>query len=514
MPCAAAYEGLHGYARPMSETEVELKVHIPPERSAGVRAAMTPNVTATASGPSRMRLQAHYFDTPEGTLATARMSLRLRKEGRRWVQTLKAPGDSPVRRLEHEVELTAPGAPGVPALDTARHRGSDAGRALDRVHKHGDGQLALVARYGTDVWRRRLWVDTAGGQVEIAFDEGRIIAGTHDMPVCEIEFELKSGPLAALFEVARTWRAAHGLWLGKVSKAERGECLAKGSPDLPPVKAGMPCVDANMGGETLLRAIVANCLEQMLGNASEIASAHFGPDHVHQLRIGIRRLRTVLRELKACSVAVDPGWEAPLVRAFRDRDTAAGAVQPRLRAAGAPWVDFPAPVVDEIPDPVQTVRADEFQATLLALLEFTLTAAADDASAGVADVRGFAARRLRKLHRQGADDGKRFEGLDEASQHRVRKRLKRLRYLSECLAPLFGARDVERYLKRLRPAQEALGAHNDAQVALGLYRQAAECDPKAWFAVGWLQAQQQGESAAACRQALKQVAVARRFWKT
>ena len=503
----------------MSATELELKFHIPPERLAGVRASMTPQATATASGPPRMRLQAHYFDTSDGALAAARLSLRLRKEGRRWVQTLKAPGDSAVRRLEHEVELTAPGARGVPALDTARHRGSAAGRALDRVRKRGGGRLALVARYGTDVWRRRLSVDAAGGQVEIAFDEGRIVAGERDAPLYEIEFELKSGLPAALFEVARGWRAAHGLCLATVSKAERGEHLANGSPDIPPLKAGTPRVDAGMDREALLRAIVASCLEQTLGNAGEIACGRFGPDHVHQLRIGIRRLRTVLRELEACSAAVDPQWQAPLVRAFRalgeyrDRDTAAGAVQPRLRAAGAPLVDFPPAAADEIPDPVRTVRADDFQATLLALLEFTLTAAPDGATAGGEDVRDLVARRLRKLHRRVVDDGKRFEGLDEASQHRVRKRLKRLRYLAECVAPLFGARDVERYLKHLRPAQEALGAHNDAHVALGLYRRAAERDPRAWFAVGWLQARQQGESAAECRRTLERVATARRFWK-
>jgi len=121
-------------------------------------------------------------------------------------------------------------------------------------------------------------------------------------------------------------------------------------------------------------------------------------------------------------------------------------------------------------------------------------------------------RRLRKLHREVVRDGRRFEALDEALQHRVRKRLKRLRYLAECVAPLFGEHAVERYLKHLRPAQDALGAHNDAHVALALYRQATERDPKAWFAVGWLQSQQ-GASAAVCRRALKEVAGAPKFWK-
>ena len=496
----------------MSETELELKFDIPAERLAGVRAAM-------ASAAPRMRLQARYFDTPDGALAAAHIALRLRKEGRRWVQTLKAPGDNAVRRLEHEVELTAVGGRGAPALDTARHRGSDAGRALDavldRARQHG--RSCLAARHGTDVWRRCLRVG-AGGQVEIAFDEGRILAGGQGVPVCELEFELKSGAPAALFEVARAWCAAHGLWLGTVSKAERGERLANGLLDIPPVKAGTPRVDAGMDAATLLRTIVAGCLDPMLGNAGEVARGRFQPEHVHQLRIGLRRLRTALRELDGCSATVDAGWTAPLEQAFRalgawrDRETALGAVQARLRAAGGPAVDGSALPADDVPDPVRTVRADEFQATLLALLEFTLTAQADEGGAVAADVRDLAARRLRKLHRRVVDDGKRFETLDEASQHGVRKRLKRLRYLAECVAPLFDERDAARYLKRLRPAQDALGAHNDAHVALGLYRRLAERDPRAWFAVGWLQARQHGESAAECRRALKRVAAARRFW--
>lgn len=76
-----------------------------------------------------------------------------------------------------------------------------------------------------------------------------------------------------------------------------------------------------------------------------------------------------------------------------------------------------------------------------------------------------------------------------ARQHAVRKRLKRLRYLTELLAPLYDAKAVERYLKHLKPAQEALGRLTDRATAAGLYRRDAESGhPSAWFAVGWLEA--------------------------
>ena len=66
---------------------------------------------ATASARST-RLQAVYADTAQQHLAAAGLALRLRKEGRAWVQTLKGRGDGLATRLEHEVRL--PPQRGVP----------------------------------------------------------------------------------------------------------------------------------------------------------------------------------------------------------------------------------------------------------------------------------------------------------------------------------------------------------------------------------------------------------------
>ncbi|RYY58770.1 MAG: inorganic triphosphatase, partial [Comamonadaceae bacterium] len=69
-----------------------------------------------------------------------------------------------------------------------------------------------------------------------------------------------------------------------------------------------------------------------------------------------------------------------------------------------------------------------------------------------------------------------------------------------------------RYLARLRPAQDALGAFNDEAVALVLYRDVAARDAAAWFAVGWYTARQPA-GARACRKALQEIAAAPRFWR-
>uniref|UniRef100_UPI0005B98FEE CHAD domain-containing protein n=1 Tax=Pseudacidovorax intermedius TaxID=433924 RepID=UPI0005B98FEE len=131
-----------------------------------------------------------------------------------------------------------------------------------------------------------------------------------------------------------------------------------------------------------------------------------------------------------------------------------------------------------------------------------------DADATLAHLR----HRLRRLHRQSLRDAERFDQLDDDQRHRTRKRLKRLRYLAEFVAPLLDAGRTARYLDQLRPAQDALGLFNDQVTARRLYEQAAEQDAHAWFAIGWLAAQQP-RTAKKAGKALRRLADAPKFWK-
>jgi triphosphatase len=202
-------------------------------------------------------------------------------------------------------------------------------------------------------------------------------------------------------------------------------------------------------------------------------------------------------------------------RRLDDRADAGGwnrlsAIGPQLEGAGAPtvqWQSGPAPARS----PGEVVRAAPLQTALIDLAVFSQ--AEGGSAAGAADaVRKHLRKRLGKLHRATVADGKHFEALEAVAQHRVRKRLKRLRYLAEFVSPLFGEKAVERYLKHLRPAQDALGLLNDAAVAQGLYRAAVAAGVhEAWFAVGWLESQR-AVTACACRKALSKVADAEMFW--
>ncbi|QNK70229.1 CYTH and CHAD domain-containing protein [Variovorax sp. PAMC26660] len=528
----------------MATMEIEFKFCIPADRLKAVEAALRRGTVV------RTRLQARYFDTADQQLAAHGMVLRLRKEGRRWVQTVKATGDNALHRLEHNVDLGAASA--TPDIDPQRHQGTPVGDRLTQLL--ADGGAPLVERQSTDIVRltRDVRVSGPGGAiVEMALDVGKVVAhaGTpeqRESPVCELELELKRGDVQGLVSLSRRWSQQHGLWFSTVSKAERGARLLAAQDIVPAVKAEAPrFATQHPDGRAIQQAVVASCLAQMLPNASEIAAGSTDEEQIHQLRIGIRRLRTALRELAGLDVAsglFDAGeWEPPLVDAFRalgalrDREQVVKLAQPQLRDAGAP--DFDPLAGDDTaargPSPGDAVRAPAFQSVLVSLIGFTAAGSAEAAPTHNAeeapetpsvpapmsadDAYRLLRKRLQHLHKQAVRDGARFESLDTESQHRVRKRLKRLRYLAEFIAPLFDAEGksssaAERYLKHLRPAQDALGEFNDEAVALALYREAAARDGRAWFAVGWFSARH-AVHAKTCRKALGGIEEAPRFWK-
>ena len=113
----------------------------------------------------------------------------------------------------------------------------------------------------------------------------------------------------------------------------------KGIVHGPAVKAEAPAIDTRMPAAELFRQVLGACLRQILPNASEIAAGSDDAEHIHQLRVGIRRLRTALREMADFAEHVGPGWEPVLVEAFqalgrqRDREHVQQMVQPA--AAGA-----------------------------------------------------------------------------------------------------------------------------------------------------------------------------------
>lgn len=463
--------------------EIELKFQVPAAQRQAVRRALA------TSKAQILRLQAQYFDTPDRRLAAAHVSLRLRQEGEAWVQTLKCPGENRWSRLEHEVPRSADGAE--PQLDLALHKGTAAGDRLLAALGNQADRLEVV--YATDVQRTRRVILGPELQAEVALDVGEIRAGNARRELHEIEFELQSGSVAALVALAARWVERHGLWLDVISKAERGQQLARGAASVAPVHAEPVALKDRQSPDAALRQMVAACLAHLLPNAAEIAGGAAQPEHLHQARVALRRLRTALRIFGDWSPAADAAWTPALATLFgqlgaaRDRDALEADLLPALRAAGAPLAELPAEAGTDS-GVAETLRSPATTQLWLALIAFANGAPAEgEKPAG--DVRALAARRLKRLQRQLAKDAKAYAGLEDEQRHRARRRLKRLRYAIEFTASLFRAKKVRRYLEELKPAQDALGEYNDLVVAEQAFGQLVREQPQAWFALGWLAAQ-------------------------
>ncbi|HEV7576719.1 MAG TPA: CHAD domain-containing protein [Caldimonas sp.] len=505
-------------------SEIELKFGIAPAAVAGVERALVRH------GARSVGIESGYWDTPDRRLARADVSLRLRKAHGRWEQTVKAAGASPAERLEATVPRRAALAGVAPQPDLSLHAGTRAGHLVDKALARGNGAAApLELVHTTRVRRRHLLVDAARSAIEVALDWGEIEAAGRSMPICEVEAELKHGDVADLIDFGRRSIDAHALWLSTIAKSTRGNRLASGSVQLASaVKATRPSFRAHADGSEVFRAAFRSCLEQVLANASIVASGAFDNDVVHQLRIGLRRMRTLWRELPDWRGTLASTWEAPAAQvfrslgAYRDRRTVAAALRQPLADAGSPEPELRALPADAAVDPVAVVRSPAFQHALLDLLAFALarqdSSPRDDAPrahvAGADDEspRAVTGRHLDKLHRRLARDAKRFVELSTLERHGVRKRLKRLRYLSELIASLYDKRPVARFLRALEPAQDELGHYIDLVVATRLARDRVDGgDARAWFNVGWLQAKE-ADAIKRCSAALRDVARAAPYW--
>ena len=164
-------------------TEFELKFETPPAHLKNVAVAVL------AGEAVRQRLRASYFDTADGALAACGIVVRVRKEGRRWVQTAKGPTNDVLKRLEHNVVLSSQSAGVMPALDLSRHRGTPIGKLIDKALKLKPFEPcpSMELLYGTDVQRITRLVATGKSVVEVAMDQGRVFANGHSQALCELE---------------------------------------------------------------------------------------------------------------------------------------------------------------------------------------------------------------------------------------------------------------------------------------------------------------------------------------
>lgn len=508
--------------------ELELKFCVP----TFTQATLNKQVATTTA--KKQRLSAYYFDTPNNDLAKNGIALRVRYEDEQWVQTLKTSGDGVAKRLELNTILDMSQTPAkINVSELPKQLKLDDNQQLSEqlqkvmpLDKLSD---ALTVQYFTDVERTSRLVKKNASKIEIAYDLGNVGKGkakADKYPIHEIEFELIDGEASDLVELAKTWCKKYKLYLSTVTKAQRGGLLLANQTFANPTKADLTALqlDKNVSQFVFLQQVVNNCLAQILPNASAIADGSPDGNHVHQIRVGLRRLRTALKVFKNCADGIDPNWLTVLKQTFallgeyRDREILKIKTQPMLETVGSPHVawSLDVPIM-----PIDAVRANDFQIVLLELINFTHLPEPQNDKQHSKKAKPMLTKKLDKLFNSIAKDSERFASLDTESQHDVRKNLKTLRYISEFAAPVFAdgkdskkgkkAEKLNAFLQYLEPAQDVLGEYNDNVVGHANYVEKAKTDANALFAVGWFGGQEKA-SAEKCAKSLKTVKNAPKFW--
>lgn len=466
--------------------EIELKLSLAPQDASRLRAH--PLLAQSAQGPLVLQMHDIYVDTPDLQLCRHQAGLRVRQVDGRWVQTLKAGGTvSGGLHSRHEWEGEVPGPqPDLAALDAAIGRKQPI-RALLRQDAIRDAlRPVFTTRIERTVWQLRT---PQGDQIECVLDQGVIERGAdgaaRSVAVSEIELELKQGQAASLFDVALALLQEVPLQLGHMSKAERGYRLAAPQP-LRAVKAQPLALDAAMSVEQAFLAIAGNCLEQVSGNQDGVA-AGADVESVHQMRVGLRRLRSALGMFKSLLTLPDAlkgelDWLGGALGEARDWDVLAGNTLAQLDGEAATDAAALAAAAHaqarlKHVEAAQAVTSARCTACMLGLQRWLQARAWRD-SCSVRQVRRldapvspFAHATVRKDQRRLMKRGKRLLHASPQQRHQVRIAAKKTRYATEFFASLFAASTVQPYVGRLSALQDELGWLNDVQVADRLLQQ-------------------------------------------
>lgn len=504
--------------------EVELKLAASPEALEALRGSDLIARHAHNQGVTR-RLDALYYDTADRLLDRNGLSLRVRRSGRRHVQTLKRSGSGePLVRDEWEAPLPDG------RLDLSLLPLAEIGEPLASLSA---ARLAPV--FATRIRRRVRRLDFAGALVELAFDDGVIEAGELRLPVSEVEIELKGGEAAALYELALALLELAPMRLEMQSKSARGYGLAFSR--VPRAAKARPVeIGGHDNADAAIATILGNVHAHLLGNLAPVAERS-GPDAVHQMRVALRRLRSALSVLKheLASPALVPlaqearrlghvlgparNWDVFItqtVPGIEAQGLGDAGLSTLRTAAGPHQAASYAAVQERLANP-QTTR---FLLAFGALIERRgwRSGLASETMAVLAEPAGDLARRiLTRTQRKALRRGRHFGGLDPEARHALRLSLKKLRYAAEFFLPLHDGQPARRYLARLSRLQEALGVANDAATTrqvLGELRRGAAA-PELHFAagavLGW-QRCREIEASRALRKRWRKFAAVTPFW--
>lgn len=452
--------------------ETELKLEIPPNRVATLaRSRLLKRSGTKPKKPSS--LISVYFDNDKQKLRRKRVSLRVRRMGGRFVQTIKQVGGGDGGLFDRgewecEVEGERP--------DFGAARGTALEPLLSKKLRH-----SIKPLFETRVRRQVYPIDAGGSEIELAVDRGTIVAEHRSAPVCEVELELKRGDAAQLFEVACAIGKEIPAQLSVKSKAERGYELVDGESPRP-VKATPVGLTPDITRGQAFKIIARSCLRQIVANEPALRAGD--REAVHQMRVGLRRLRsaislfsemlagaqteTMKAEFKWIGEQLGPARQLDVFikhvvkpveadRRKRGVDSVAHDVRRQLRRSitRAQEAIESARFRQAILDAASWIEAGDWVRN-----ENELARARREVPISVA-----AAEELKRRRKKIAKQGARLAKLEPRRRHKLRINAKKLRYACEFFAGAFPGKKAARrrkdFVAALKGLQDALGDLND-----------------------------------------------------
>ena len=320
---------------------------------------------------------------------------------------------------------------------------------------NGKLRRQLKPMFETRVHRTVYPIAKRGHIIELAIDQGKIDTGVSSLPLCELELELKRGNEKDLFSLARELVHLLPAQLALKSKSERGYEFVDRKLGAP-VKA-VPvdltvCASARDG----FKMIGGACLKQVIEN--ELAIIKGDSEGVHQMRVGLRRLRAamslfsaLLPDPQTSAIKTELKWLTGELAPAREIEVLMNRVVKPLKKKGDARRNGVPALLQELAqkrkaalERVQNAIASaRFRALILEVAAWLETghwmSPEDDLvrSRGQVPIQVFAADQLRRRWRKVRKKGKALAQLDAPNRNKLRIQVKKLRYAAEFFGDLF-----------------------------------------------------------------------------
>jgi inorganic triphosphatase YgiF len=442
------------------ETEIKFRM---PNRNLGPSSRLA--LPGTKIGKrSESDLLSTYFDTAKQKLKRRGLLLRVRRTDGKYVQTIKNTSGAQFGRGEWETEI----GDGAPDL------GEAGGTPLQRLASK-KLRRKLKPIFSTKVHRITVPVRTRRSELELAIDRGTIIAPGRESPVEEIELELKSGSARDLFRVAKALERKLAAELYLRAKADRGYDLVNGK-HAQAVFAEPIELAKRMTAIEGFQVIARSALRHFSGNADAIR--RLDPDGVHQMRVGLRRLRAAislfskaLPEAKTEEIKIELRWLTNQLARARELHVfleekigpVAREITPQ-RGGKAVAKHFADKRAEALKQARKAVNSPRCRALLVDVLEWieALRGRTDVANSELGE---FAAELMDRRVRKAQKDAEKLQEMTADERHKFRIRMKKIRYAAAFFEGVFRSKRERKALSRLskhaKKVQDALGALND-----------------------------------------------------